>query len=106
MRPHNTIARRADAQNRRREVRRRVLKEARIILNDRFSVIDAAVRDLSVKGCRLRLHHVITLPADFIVAFPTVGTERQGLLVWQRGNEAGVRFIDPPPEEFLRLLPY
>ena len=105
MRPYLAMPK-ADARNRRREVRRRVLKEARIILNDRFSVIDATVRDLSVKGCRLRLHHAMRLPADFIVAFPTAGTKRQALLVWQRGNEAGARFIDPPPEEFLRLLPY
>ena len=106
MRPHTIVNHRADARNRRREVRRRVLKEARIILNDRFSVIDASVRDISVKGCRLRIHHVIQLPADFTVAFPSVGTERHGLLIWQRGNEAGVKFIDPPPEEFLRLLPW
>ncbi len=106
MRPQTTANHRGEIRNRRREVRRRVLKEARIILNDRFSVIDTSVRDISVKGCRLHMHHAIQLPTDFTVAFPSIGVERPGLLIWQRGNEAGVKFIDPPPEAFLRLLPY
>ena len=93
-------------ENRRREHRRRVLKEARIILNGGFSIIDAMVRDVSPSGCRLRLHHTIRLPQDFQVSFPSIGVERPARLVWQRGRDAGVRFLDPQaPEAFMRLIP-
>ncbi len=106
MQPARFFPRPHEPENRRSERRRRVLKEARIILNGRFSVIDAMARDISLRGCRLRLHHSIDLPRDFLVAFPSVGVERPAMLVWQKGRDAGVKFLDPePPEAFRRLLP-
>ena len=106
MNPAKSVAAQAEAENRRSERRRRVLKEARTILNGRFSVIDAMARDISPRGCRLRMHHSIDLPRDFMVGFPSVGVERPAMLVWQKGREAGVKFLDPEPSEaFLRLLP-
>ena len=106
MQPVRFFPRQDDGQNRRSERRRRVLKEARVILNGRFSVIDATARDISRRGCRLRLHHTIDLPRDFLVAFPSVGVERPAMLVWQKGRDCGVKFLDPqPPAAFLRLIP-
>ena len=105
MQPARYFPRQDDSENRRSERRRRVLKEARVILNGRFSVIDAMARDISRRGCRLRLHHAFRLPPDFLIAFPSVGAERPAMLVWQKGREAGVKFLDPePPAPFLRLL--
>jgi two-component system cell cycle response regulator len=106
MQPARIVSDQNEWENRRSERRRRVLKEARIILNGRFSVIDCMARDLSGKGCRLRLHHAIDLPRGFLVAFPSVGVERPAMLVWQKGRDVGVKFLDAePPAAFTRLLP-
>ncbi len=89
----------------RRHPRRRVLKQGRIILNNRFSVLDCTVRDISLGGCRIRLFAKFALPERFILAFPALGAERQAALVWQHGRDAGVRFLDETPPVFMRLVP-
>ncbi len=96
----------ANGHERRREPRRRVLKEARIIFNNRFSSINAAVRDISASGCRLKLYNPLTLPRSFTIAFPTVGLERPARLVWQFEEHVGAEFLDETPKIFWRLLPY
>ena len=97
---------RINEQESRREPRRRVLKEARIIFNNRFSVINAAVRDLSTNGCRLKLYQSLALPKSFTIAFPSVGLERPARLVWQFEEHVGAEFLDEAPKIFWRLLPY
>ncbi len=87
----------------RRHPRRRVLKQARIIFNNRFSVVDCTVRDLSLSGCRIRLQAPLVLPHAFIVAFPLLEVERPARLVWQNELEAGVEFLDPPPPAYTRV---
>ena len=89
--------------DKRRHPRRRVLKQARIIFNNRFSVVDCTVRDLSLSGCRIRLHAPLPLPRAFIVAFPLLQVERPARLVWQKELEAGVEFLDPPPPAYTRV---
>ncbi len=96
----------ASGHERRREPRRRVLKEARIIFNNRFSTINAAVRDISASGCRLKLHQSLALPKSFTIAFPSVGLERPARLVWQFEEHVGAEFLDETPKTFWRLLPY
>ncbi len=106
MRPETISKRHSDNAERRGERRRRVLKGARIVFNNRFSLLDASVRDISRSGCRIRLNHPLKLPSTFLVAFPGTGVERPAILIWQNGQEAGVKFADKePPEAFLRLLP-
>jgi hypothetical protein len=91
--------------DKRRFPRRRVLKQGRIILNNRFSVIDCMVRDISLGGCRIRLYAKFALPLHFILAFPALGVEREVALVWQNERDAGVRFLDETPPAFARLVP-
>ncbi len=91
---------------RRRDPRRRVLKEARIIFNNRFSIVNAAVRDISERGCRLKLHQSFGLPKSFTIAFPSIGLERPARLVWQFEEHVGAEFLDETPKMFWRLLPY
>ncbi len=93
------------AYEKRRHPRRRVLKQGRIILNNRFSIIDCTVRDVSLGGCRIRLFAEFLLPKSFILAFPALELERQVELAWQNGKEAGVRFLDETPPAFMRLVP-
>ncbi|HFB98289.1 MAG TPA: hypothetical protein ENJ62_04040 [Bryobacterales bacterium] len=80
-----------------------MLKQGRIIFNNRYSVIDCLVRDVSVGGCRLRLHTTLTLPPRFVLGFPALGVERQVQLIWQKDRDAGVAFLDPAPPAFVRL---
>ena len=49
----------------RRSPRRRTLKGARIIFNDRRSVIDCVVRNLSAQGALLLVPNVVGIPSDF-----------------------------------------
>ncbi len=103
---HPSASETANGHERRREPRRRVLKEARIIFNNRFSTVNAAVRDISSSGCRLKLHQSFALPKSFTIAFPSVGLERPARLVWQFEEHVGAEFLDETPKIFWRLLPY
>ena len=49
----------------RRSPRRRTLKGARIIFNDRRSVMDCVVRNLSAQGALLLVPNVLDIPSDF-----------------------------------------
>ncbi len=106
MRPKRSSIDQIEAEDRRGETRRRVLKHARVVFNGRVSTIDVTVRDISMGGCRIRLHHALRLPSTFMVVFPSGGVERPAILMWQNGREAGVKFADDdPPEAFSRMLP-
>ena len=52
-------------EDRRRLPRRRTLKGARIIFNNRRSVIDCVVRNLTPQGALLVVPNVVGVPGDF-----------------------------------------
>jgi len=79
--------------NRRDQARRVVLKGARIVFNDRKSVIDCRVRDLSADGARLDLPTPQLLPHTFELQVAGSQPQRCGLC-WAKGNRVGVRFLD------------
>lgn len=77
-----------------REPRRRSLLGARVVFNNGNSTVDCQVRDISENGARLILHGVATLPAEFELRFLQQGGSRMVRVIWQRGTEFGVRYID------------
>jgi len=76
----------------RAEFRRRTLKSGKIIFNDQKSVIDCTIRNLSEKGCQIIVTTNADLPMVFELLLPTSGERYQCEIIWQKLNEAGVKF--------------
>ncbi len=76
--------------------RKRVLKGARIVYNDRSSTLSCAVRDLSDTGARLRVPQGQAVPSRFDLLIDADGFDAPCTVVWRRGEEVGVTFDAPP----------
>ena len=77
---------------RRRELRARTLKSARILLNHHQSVIDCVVRNLSPTGACLKVETTLGIPDRFDVMFDVDKSIRPCHLIWHRENQIGVEF--------------
>lgn len=77
--------------------RRRVLRGARIVFRDGFSVIDCLVRDESPTGARLRVASVIGIPDTFQLQIMG-GVLRSCRVVWRKEQELGVSFAGLPSQ--------
>ena len=81
----------------RRSPRARRLRRARCVFNSGSSSIDVTVRDVSVEGARITGDGLIGLPSEFTLLFLNgMGghSARHARLVWARGADAGVEFVD------------
>jgi len=78
--------------DRRRELRARTLKSARILLNHHQSVIDCVVRNLSPTGACLKVETTLGIPDRFDVMFDVDKSIRPCHLVWHKENQIGVEF--------------
>ncbi len=77
---------------RRHDARRKTLKSAKIIFNQRQSVIDCFVRDLSETGAKLMLPDMIPIPKQFKLVLHD-GTVHGCEIMRINGKEVGVRFV-------------
>jgi hypothetical protein len=77
---------------RRRELRARTLKSARILLNHHQSVIDCVVRNLSPVGACLKVETTFGIPDRFDVMFDMDKSIRPCRLIWHRDKLIGVEF--------------
>jgi hypothetical protein len=84
---HDTIS-----SNRRRDMRRTVIKGAQIIFNGRKSTLNCRVRDLTADGARLDLSTQQLLPHEFELQLAGDPARRCSLR-WARGTMVGVRFL-------------
>jgi hypothetical protein len=73
--------------------RRRVLKAAKIFINDGVSVFDCTVHDISASGARVSLGLFQVLPRQFELVVNDLG-KHYCELVRIDGNEYGLRFIE------------
>ena len=81
------------ATERRRERRQRVLRQAKILINGRSTIIDCNVRDLTASGARLRVDSYFAVPAEFDLAIVGTGITRRVTTRWQIGRDIGVEFV-------------
>lgn len=81
-----------DPSNRREQFRRTVIKGARIIFNDRRSMLSCRVRDMTDSGARLDLSTQQLLPHEFELQVSGSPVRRCGLR-WAHGNFVGVSFL-------------
>jgi PilZ domain len=77
---------------RRRQQRARTLKSARILLNERHSVIDCTVRNLSPSGACLTVESALGIPERFDVLFEADHTVRPCRMIWHKEKQIGVEF--------------
>lgn len=77
-------------ERRRSAPRRRVLKQGRIVFNNKHSVIDCTVRNFSETGALLLLKSVIGVPDRF--EFEMDGQTRLARVVWKREGQMGIKF--------------
>jgi hypothetical protein len=77
--------------------RLRTLKAARIVFNSDYSSYDVLIRDLSDTGVRLKLGSAFAVPDHFDLIIPNPNSGRKDRKacekVWQRGDQAGARFL-------------
>ncbi len=78
------------AENRRRERRDRVLFRGRIILDDGFSTIDCAIRDLSPHGARVTIQDHAVPPRSFSLMILDTGRVFDAIRRWQHGQSIGL----------------
>ena len=78
-----------------RSHRRRVLKSALVVFNNRCSTIPCRVRNISSTGAKLEFETggIVLAPDHFDLLIELDGTDTPCVVVWRRNNEAGVRFI-------------
>jgi hypothetical protein len=78
-------------QEKRSTFRKRVLKNAQIILSDKAPKLDCAVRNLSNTGACLQLSTTYGIPMSFDVVLD--GVRRSCRAVWRTDTKIGVTFI-------------
>ena len=78
----------------RREQRSRTLRGGKIVFNDRRSVIDCLVRNLSDGGTCLQVNSTIDVPFTFDLKLDGEQESRPCKVVWVTDNRMGVEFQD------------
>ncbi len=81
-----------DEKDNRSSQRRRTVLTGRVVFNNRSSVLDCTVRDLSETGARISFA-VSELPPEFELEIPNKGQRVQARLMWSRGATHGVMFV-------------
>jgi hypothetical protein len=76
--------------------RQRTLLEGRIVFNNRFSLIECRVRDLSDTGARIMFEHPVTIPPEFELEIPSRELSAWARVMWSNGREHGIRFTEGP----------
>ena len=72
--------------------RKRTLKKGSIVFNNRRSVIDCTVRNLSEGGALLLVNSLIGIPESFDLTIDSDSTTFAAKLMWKRENQLGVKF--------------
>jgi PilZ domain len=80
----------------RKTIRRRVLKEGKIIFADGMRVIDCTIRDMSDNGARLLIANSVGVPETFHLFEKSSGMVYPTTVVWRQPSAIGVKFDRPP----------
>ncbi len=80
--------------DRRSSQRRRTVLKGRIVFNNRCSILDCTVRDLSDTGARIYFADVSEIPLEFQLEISNRRMRVPGRLVWSRGANHGVMFLN------------
>ncbi len=84
-------------QERRKSPRNRSLFQGKILINDRRSVIDCVVRNLSERGACVQVASMTGVPPAFELQIGDDAETRSCVAVWHSGNRIGVAFRSRQP---------
>jgi hypothetical protein len=83
------------ARDKRQHKRVELMRRARIIYNNAFSVIECVILDISDSGARIRPADVLSCPETFKLSIDS-GPSHTCSVVRRHGNEIAVQFLDLP----------
>ena len=73
--------------------RTRTILQGRVVFNDRFSLIECIVRDLSETGAQIAFSHPITLPSELELEIPRKQLSTRARVMWSKGKVHGLLFL-------------
>lgn len=79
-------------QDARTSARRRMLTAAKIIFNNKQSVFDCTVRNISEDGARLIVPNMLGVPKSFELRIPKIDARYICDTVWRTKRETGIKF--------------
>jgi hypothetical protein len=79
--------------DKRRSRRARSLLKGQIIFNNRYSILDCTIRDISETGARIAFAHPLEIPEEFELDIPKKELTARARVVWSNGSEHGLIFI-------------
>ena len=83
----------------RRSQRKRTILQGRVVFNNRFSLLDCIVRDLSETGAQVAFAHPVTLPSEIELEIPTRGLSALARVMWSNGKNHGLMFLGASDEQ-------
>lgn len=78
--------------------RNRTYLSGQVAYRQRYCALDCLVRDWSPAGARLVFSEELVLPTKFDLVIPHKRDSQPARIVWRKGTEVGVRFLDNPDE--------
>ena len=85
--------------------RTRTILQGRVVFNDRFSLIECIVRDLSETGAQIAFSHPITLPSELELEIPKKQLSTRARVMWSNGKVHGLQFLGAAHAEATRNSP-
>jgi hypothetical protein len=79
-------------QERRQSPRTRTLRAGKILFNNKRSVIDCMVRNISASGACVLVANVVGIPATFDLVIDGESASRPCAMVWHANNRLGIEF--------------
>lgn len=79
---------------RRSSSRVRTILQGRIVFNERFSLIECTVQDLSDTGAKIAFAHPVQIPPEFEFEIPKKNLSLRARVMWSKGKQHGVMFIE------------
>ena len=83
-------------EERRESHRARILRGGKVLFNDRRSLLDCTIRNLSPEGACLQIESLVGVPPDFELLIDGEEAPRACRLMWQSEHRAGVAFEARP----------
>jgi hypothetical protein len=77
----------------RRSQRTRTILQGRVVLNNRFSLLECIVRDLSNTGAQIAFAHPVTLPSEVELEIPKRRLSVRAKVMWSDGKSHGLMFL-------------
>lgn len=81
-----------DIENKRKAPRARVLKGAKIVSLNNWTLIDCVIRDMSETGARLICKDPVAVANEFRLLIPNDNTICSARVVWRREDQIGITF--------------